>query len=156
MNIRNKTALLFVLFIIIATGCSKSEPFSNIQLPKYPNAIDPKLLIDEPVSGAKALVYKIKTPFPASEVTGFYDREISKLGFYRAPVKSIGTFKWENLNQKTGEWEETKTVPARYRATWVNSQKSIRIWLYMAYKYNNDDENWKETLFVSCNIGQYF
>ena len=149
-------AFLFIIFIIVAMGCSKSEPFPNIQLPIHPKAIDPKLLIDKPVKGAKALVYKIQTPFPANEITSFYENEIAKLGFHRAPVKQIATFKWENFNNRTGEWEETDTVPARYTATRVNSDRSIRIWLYMVYKYNYNDKNWKENLTVSCNIADYF
>jgi hypothetical protein len=155
LNIIHKIS--FILFlIIIFIGCSKKDPFPEIQLPKYPNAINPELLVNRPAKCAKALVYKLNIPFPATEVTTFYNDEIEKLGFSQAPVESIATFKWENFNEKTGEWEETNSVPARYTATWINPDKSIRIWLYMAYKYKYGNQDWEKTLEVSCNIADYF
>lgn len=152
-----RTNLLIIISIaLILVGCSENEPFPDIQLPKYPSAIGPKLLIDKPVKGAKALVYEVNIPFPAKDVIKFFDEEISKLGFHQTPAEGIATFKWENINLTNADWKETNKVPARYTASWANPDKSIRIWLYMAYKYNNNDPNWKDTLSVSCNISEYF
>ena len=156
MEITKTTASLFILLIIAGTGCTKSEPISDVKLPEHPDAINPNLIIDSPVKGAKALVYQIKVSFPATEITEYFDIEIKKLGFIKSPTESIGMFKWKSFNQKTGEWEETNKVPARYRATWVDPDKNMRIWLNLKYKKDSTNLNWEETLYVSCNIAENF
>ncbi len=137
-------------------GCSKSDPFPKISLPIHPSAINPESFFDRPAKGAKCVVYDLRMPFPADEITIFYDSEMDKMGFKPSFEKEAGTFKWENYNYKSGEWEVTTTVPARYTATWVNPEKTLRIWLYIAYKYDGADNSWKNTPMVSCNMANYF
>lgn len=146
----------FILILFVGEICSETDPFHQINLPIYPDAINAETLIDKPVKGAKALVYNVSMQFPAEELTTFYNTEMLKMGFHPSPEEEIGSFSWESFNYKTGEWEKASKAPARYTATWVNLDKSIRIWLYVAYKYDGMNDSWKITPLVSCNIAKYF
>jgi len=142
--------------IILLIGCTKSDPFPAIPLPIYPSAINLNKAIDSPVKGAKAVVYDVAMDFPAKELTDFYSREMSKIGFIPLPEEGIATFRWEDFNTKSGIWEETTKVPARYTATWVNKEKTQRVWLYIAYKPRRNGEKWENIAMVSCNMAKYF
>ena len=142
--------------IILLIGCTKSDPFPAVQLPIYPSAINPNKAIDSPVKGAKSVVYDVAMDFPAKELTDFYDKELSKIGFFPLPEEGIGTFKCEDFYSKSGNWEETTKVPARYTATWVNKEKTQRIWLLIAYGPRRNIKNWENTPMVSCNMAKYF
>ena len=111
---------------------------------------------DSPAKGAKAVAYDLNIDFPAKSLTDFYDKKMKLLGFYPLPEQGIGTFKWEDFNSISGDWEETDKIPARYTATWVNSEKSQRIWLYIAYKPRKGEEDWAKTAFVSCNMSKFW
>jgi hypothetical protein len=153
-----KTSILAktILLVILLIGCAKSDPFPAVKLPIYPSAINPNKAIDSPVKGAKAVVYDVAMDFPAKKLTDFYNREMSKIGFIPLPEEGIGTFKWEDFNSKSGNWEETTKVPARYTATWVNKEKTQRVWLYIAYKLRRNGEKWENIAMVSCNMAKYF
>jgi hypothetical protein len=153
-----KTFILakIILMVILLIGCAKSDPFPAVELPIYPGAINPNRAIDSPVKGAKAVVYDVAMNFPAKELTDFYNREMSKIGFIPLPEEGIGSFKWEDFNSKSGNWEETTKVPARYTATWVNKEKTQRVWLYIAYKPKRDGKNRENIPMVSCNMAKYW
>lgn len=148
----------FALLIqFIAYSWAKgADPFPNVTLPVHPKAINPESRIDSPAQGAKATVYTINMAFPAKDLTAFYDIELKKMGYVRFTEDGGGTFQWENFNPKTGEWKKTSTVPARYTAVWVDPKRSIRIWLYMAYKYDSMNKDWKEKPLVSINMAKFF
>lgn len=145
-----------ILLIILLIGCGKSDPFPAVKLPIYPSAINLNQAIDSPAKGAKAVVYDVSMDFPAKELTDFYNREMRKIGFIPLPEEGIGTFKWEDFNSKSGNWEETTKVPARYTATWVNKEKTQRVGLYIVYKPKRNSKNWENIPMVSCNIAKYF
>ncbi len=147
-----KTILLTIMLI----GCAKSDPFPALQLPIYPSAINPNKAIDSPVKGAKSVVYDVAVGFPAKELTDFYNQEMEKIGFFPFPEKGIGTFKWEDFNAASGDREETSKVPARYTATWVNSEKTQKVWLCIYYKPRKNCEKWENIAMVSCNMAKYF
>jgi hypothetical protein len=98
----NKTFIIvkILLLIILLIGCTKSDPFPALQLPIYPSAINANKAIDSPVKGAKSVAYDAALDFPAKELTDFYDREMSKIGFIPLPEEGIGTFKWKTLITK--------------------------------------------------------
>jgi len=158
MKLILKFIIVSYLIVILFVGkiYSETELFPQITLPIYPDAIKAETLIDKPVKGAKALVYHVSMPFPAEALTTFYNTEMLKMGFHPSPEEGIGSFSWANFNYKTGEWEKALRAPARYTATWVNLDKSIRIWLYVAYKYDGMNNSWKTNPMVSCNIAKYF
>jgi hypothetical protein len=60
-----------------------------------------------------------------------------------------------NFNYKSGEWEKTTTTPARYTAAWVDHQKTIKIWLYIAYRYDWANVEWNVTPLVSVNMSRF-
>ena len=61
-----------------------------------------------------------------------------------------------SFNNKSGNWEVTTKIPARYTATWVNSDKTQRVWLYVAYKPRKNIEKWQSIPLVSCNMAKYW
>ena len=142
--------------VILLIGCAKSEPFPAVKLPIYPGAINVNQLIDFPVRGGKAVGYDVSIGFPAKELTDFYDKEMSRMCFIGLPEEGIGTFKWEDFNNRSGKWEETTKVPARYTATWVNKEKTQRVWLYIAYDPRRNNTNWENIPMVSCCMAKYF
>lgn len=156
----NRGILLFSLFLaFLLAACTRTkatDPFPNITLPAHPKAINPETQYDSPAKGAKAVVYKVNMPFPAEEITAFYDIEFKKIGYERFTEDGGATFEWENFNPKTGQWEKTATIPARYTAVWVDPKRSIRIWVYIAYKYDGMNEDWKVKPIVSINMAKFF
>ena len=130
-----RRTILFVLSLTLgfSVACTR-DPFPNITLPVHPKAMQSRNEYNAPFKGAKATTYKMRMPFPAQELTAFYDTELQKMGYERVPVDSIFTFQWMNFNYKSGEWEKTTTTPARYTAAWADHQKATKIWLYIAYR----------------------
>ncbi|OGP68246.1 MAG: hypothetical protein A2W27_02965 [Deltaproteobacteria bacterium RBG_16_44_11] len=145
-----------IILILLLIGCGKSDPFPSVKLPIYPSAINVHQAIDSPAKGAKSVVYDVSMNFPAKELTDFYNKEMGAMGFIPLPEKGIGTFKWEYFNRRSGNWEETTKVPERYTATWVNKEKTQRVWLYIAYEPRRNIKNWENTPMVSCNMAKYF
>ena len=94
-------------------------------------------------------------PFPAQELTAFYDTELQKMGYERFPEDRYATFQWMNFNYKSGEWEKTTTAPARYTATWVDHQKTTKIRLYIVYRYDGANAEWNVTPLVSVNMSRF-
>ena len=148
---------IFILILLAGYACSKAEdPFPNVTLPVHPKAIDPKVYLNKPIHGAKSAAYRVKIPFPADDLTSFYDREMGKMGYVRFTEDGEGSFQWEDFNYKTGEWEKTTKIPARYTASWVDRGKSTRVWLYIGYKYDGMNDDWKVKPVVSVNVGNFF
>jgi len=159
MKINHGILLILVTLLIQSVAYSSAaekDPFPNVTLPIHPKAIDPESQINSPAEGAKSVAYKINMPFPAAEITAFYDREFTKIGYRRYTEDGGGTFQWENFNPKSGQWEKTASVPARYTAVWVDPKHSVRIWLYIAYKYDGKDKSWKDHPIVSVNMAKFF
>jgi len=152
------TMTVFVLLMSILTTsiiAADSDPFPNVTLPVHAKAINPTTKYNSPFSGAKASVYKIKMSFPAQDLTDFYDSQLKKMGYERFPQGGDdGTFEWMNFNNRSGQWEKTTALPARYTAAWVNQQRTLKIWLYIAYKYDGANPEWTTTPFVSVNMGK--
>jgi len=149
-------AVLFIslLALSFSIACTR-DPFPNITLPVHPRAINADIKYNAPFNGAKAAAYKIRMPFPAQELTTFYDTELQKMGYERVSEDTIFTFKWMSFNYKSGEWEKTTTVEgARYTAAWVDRQKTNKIWLYIAYRYDGANAAWNVTPEVSINIAK--
>ncbi len=149
-------AILFIslLALSFSVACTR-DPFPNITLPVHPRAIKPEIKYNSPFKGAKDVVYKIRMDFPAQELTAFYDTELQKMGYERVPEDSIFTFSWMNFNYKSGEWKKTTTAEgARYTAAWVDQQKTIKIWLYIAYRYDGANAEWNVTPVVSVNMAK--
>jgi len=152
------TVSVFILLmsaLITSTKAADSDPFPNITLPVHAKAINPTTKYNSPFNGAKTAVYTIKISFPAKDLTDFYDSQLKKMGYERFPQEGDGgTFEWMNFNNRSGQWEKTKSAPARYTAAWVNQQQTLKIWLYIAYKYDGANPEWTTTPFVSINIGK--
>ena len=156
MTESRRRALIYIVLLALSftSGCTR-DPFPNVALPVHQKAINPDIKFNAPFKGAKSTVYKIKMPFPAQELTAFYDTELQKMGYERVPEDSVFTFKWMSFNYKSGEWEKTTTVEgARYTAAWVDRQKTNKIWLYIAYRYDGANAEWNITPLVSINIAK--
>jgi len=146
--------LILLLALSFSAACTR-DPFPNVTLPVHPKAINPEVKYDSPVKGAKAVVYKIRMPFPAEELTDLYDTEMKKMGYARVPADDIFTFQWMNFNSRSGEWEKTTTPPARYTAAWIDHQKKTRIWLYVIYRYDSANAEWNVTPLVGVNLAKF-
>ena len=150
-----RPAILYLLLAFSFSVACTRDPFPNITLPVHPKAIQPRNEYNAPFKGAKATTYKLRMPFPAEELTVFYDTELQKMGYERVPMDRIFTFSWMSFNYKSGEWEKTTTVEgARYTAAWVDHQKTTKIWLYIAYQYDGAYAEWNITPLVSINIAK--
>ena len=147
--------LLLMSTLTTSIIAADSDPFPDIKLPVHAKAINPTTKYNSPFSGAKATVYTIKMSFPAKDLTDFYDLQLKEMGYERFPQEGDGgTFEWMNFNNRSGQWEKTTNVPARYTAAWVNQQKTLKIWLYIAFKYDGANPEWTTTPFVSVNMGK--
>ncbi len=151
-----RRAIFFILLLALSfsVACTR-DPFPNITLPVHPKAINPEFENNAPFKGAKAVAYKIRMPFPAQELTTFYDTELQKMGYERVSADTVFTFQWMNFNYKSGDWKKTTTVEeARYTAAWVDHQKTNKIWLYIAYRYDGANADWNITPLVSISIAK--
>ncbi len=148
--------LLIIEYLAFGACTTGGDPFPGITLPGHPEAINPKIYTNLPVEGAKSVVYKVSMAFPAERLTSFYDNEMKKMGYEPFTEDELASFQWEDFNAETGEWELTRKIPARYTASWVDSQRKTRIWLYVAYKYDGMNKDWKVNPLASYNMAKYF
>ena len=106
-----KSMLLFLMTIVflITTACKGANTKSFTDLPVSQKAFDVQHFNDRPAKGAKAVIYKVATHFPAEEVTNFIDQEMQKKGFkrYLMPYQAGRNFSWTTLHPTTGMWEKT-------------------------------------------------
>jgi hypothetical protein len=157
---RIRLLLLLFLALNITVACTNNgglDPFPNITLPIHPNAINAEIKYNAPFKGAKATVYRVKMPFPAKDLTAFYDSQLAKMGYESFTESDIFNFEWMNFNYKSGEWKKTTNTDqgARYTAAWVDHQKTVIIWLYIAYEYDGNDAKWTVTPLVSVNMSKF-
>ncbi len=131
------------------------DPYSFFEIPIYPDAYDIKKYVNNPI-GSKSVFYKVNTKFPASEIISFYNKQFRKMELIPYFEDGYGIRKWENFNPKTGKWEKTSSVPARFIATWTDKKKTLRVVLLLRYKYNAKDKEWDKKLFVNCTIYKFF
>ena len=71
------------------------------------------------------------------------------------PHVSVPSFSWVNFNPKTGNWEKTDKVPARYVASWTNENRNEIAWIVIDYALYPKVENWQATAQVSCQIAKF-
>jgi len=147
--------LLWGVFILSKRG-KTSDLFNDIDLPVYPQGY---LVIEgfEEAISSRYLVYRVKIAFPASGTRKFYNENFKKIKFSPFSEDGYGLRRWEDFNYKSGEWEKTEKVPAKYIATWVDKAKEKRITLVLEYRYEGgDDTEWKNILLVDCKVSPFF
>ncbi len=149
--------LICVLSILLLTACAERDPFPNLKLPVYPNAINLKTHLNHPVKGGKAITYQLRAIFPAQDVTEFHNKGLEKEGFrkYHDPLLALKGFEWNTFNPRTGKWEISGQPPARYTASWVNDKEDEFVWLVIDFKPSNDDIKKKGTCFVSIHVARF-
>ena len=150
-----RTKIIVFVLGIFMIGCSK-DPFPDINIPVYPNNENLVSNVNKPAKGTKSVSYFVNTFFPAKHVITFYNTELEKLGYKPYSEDGYGKLQWQSFNHKSGAWEETTEVPARFNATWVDSKKQIRIILVMNYEYDGSDKEWRNNLFVHCTVSKFF
>ena len=153
---RSVKFILVIIFVVIAS-CSNDQSKDFTEFPVHPEAINAHYSKDLIAKGVVSLTYNVEIPFPAIEITNFIENDVTKKGFirYDIPFKALPNFKWSNFNPKTGEWEETNTIPARYSANWVNESKNEIIWIVVDYSSANKSEDWQNTAHVSLQISSF-
>jgi hypothetical protein len=161
MKKRNVIILVIVIvsLIIIVFFYLKRENQQalrgNINLPVYSAGFD----VSTNMKGSawdEEVFYKVKINFPAAEVISFYDKAFQARGFLSYAEDGHGTRTWENFNIRTGNWESTSDVPARYIATWVDKEKATRIVLFIRYAYDYENKDWDRILLINCSKGKFF
>lgn len=149
--------LLFMIFVfLITSACNSANTKSLTDLPVIQQAFDVERFNDRPAKGAKAVIYKVTTPFPAEEVTSFIDSEMRKKGFrrYLMPYQAGRSFSWTTLNPTTGIWDKTDKVPARFLASWTNENRDEIAWIVIDYSPRAKIAKWEDTAQVSCQIAK--
>ena len=154
---KNNLRLLITLFFLILPACTGKGVNSFTELPLLQKAFEVKHFNDRTAKGAKSLIYKITTPFPAEEVTTFIDHDMQNKGFkrYPMPYDAVQSFSWVTFSPKTGNWEKTDKVPARYVASWTNENRNEIAWVVIEYAPYSKVENWQGTAQVSCQIANF-
>ncbi|MDY6880226.1 MAG: hypothetical protein SV686_08275 [Thermodesulfobacteriota bacterium] len=149
--------VLMVVGLIAFTSCSKEQKRSFTELPVYPEAINAQYFNDHVAKGVASLTYKVKIPFPASETINFIEHNVTAKDFIRYNISfmALPGFKWSNFNPKSGEWEETNKIPARYSTSWVSESKNEIIWIVVDYSSANETEDWQNTAHVSIQIASF-
>jgi len=153
-----KIILLFFItsVFLLTAACNDTKTKSLTDLPVTPKAFDVQRFNDRPAKGAKAVIYKVATPFPAEEVTNFIDSEMRKKGFrrYLMPYEESRGFSWTTLNPTTGIWDKTDKVPARYIASWTSENRDEIAWIVIDYSPRAKIAKWENTAQVSCQIAK--
>lgn len=153
-----KSMLLFFMTIVflIITACNGANTKSLTDLPVIHNAFDVQRFNDRPAKGAKAVIYKVATHFPAEEVTNLLDQEMQKKGFkrYLMPSQAGRSFSWTTLNPTTGIWDKTDKVPARFLASWTNENRDEIAWIVIDYSPHAKIAKWEATAQVSFQIAK--
>ncbi len=150
-----KYKAIFFVFCILTFGCS-TDPFPDFKIPVYPKNENIKKNINKPAKGTKSVAYFVKIQFPAMNVITYYDKNLGELGYKPFFEDGYGKHQWESFNHKSGYWEKTNDVPGRFIATWVDSERQIRIILSMKYMYDGLDKEWRNNLFVHCTVSKFF
>ena len=71
---------------------------------------------------------------------------------YKYFEDGYGNKGWEDFSLRSGKWEAALDVPARFVGTWVDQEKSKRVFLDLFYRYDEKDPQWKECLLVECKV----
>ena len=153
-----KISFYFMITVfLLLSACSEVNTSSFTDLPVYPKAFTIKHYIDRPVKGAKALTYRVTSPFPAEEITTYIDNEMKEKGFkrYQMPNDALPSFSWSTFSSKTGNWEIAEKEPARYTASWKNEKRNEIAWIVIDYAPFAKVENWQTTAQVSFQITKF-
>jgi hypothetical protein len=157
--LKSNSIFLIIIFVVasylLLGAKEKKNPLPNIEIPIYMNAYEINKYVNNQI-GRKEIFYKINIKFPAREVILFYENKFRKMGFFPYSEDGYGNRRWENFNLKTGNWESTTQIPARYIATWVDTKRKIRIVLFLRYEYDATNRDWKNKLLVNCSVQEFF
>lgn len=137
-------------------SCKKNE-IKNIDLPLAKGAYEIKQGYLNDLN-TKYLNYKLEVDFPASNIIDFHNIFFSNAGFTPYSEDGYGNSIWENYNYKTGDWELTTQIPARYISTWIDSDKKFRIILVLFFKSIDKatESSKKNYLFVEVKATEFF
>jgi hypothetical protein len=145
-----------IVMTAIFSSISCGDPFSDIDLPILPEALDVERGFSKKLN-AKYLVYRLNRRFPAMDVIDFYNEKFKDAHLIRYSEDGHGIGQWVDFNPTTGKWENTDKPPARYIATWVDIEKENRIVLGLRYKYDGADAaKGKKTLIVDLKATNFF
>lgn len=146
--------LLFSLFIFSCKSI-QHDPFQEIKLPLHAEGYEIKEGYDN-VSKCKYLIYNVKTKFPSKNIVDYLVGEFKKMNIKEYASDGQGAMQWEAFDKKTGNWEKTNAVPARYTATWTDLKKEKLFLLQLYYRYSEKESDWENTLHVDCKVCKYF
>jgi hypothetical protein len=141
---------------MFSVSCTNDQKIDFTELPIHPEAIDPQHFSDSIAKGVISLTYKVKTPFPASELIKFMEDSITGKGFTRYSMEGQkqSSFTWTDFDRKSGKWKETENIPARYLASWTNDKNDEIIWIMIDYSSVYKAEDWENMAHVSIQIAQ--
>lgn len=145
--------ILLVIGGLISAKGERQQPLKNNH-PVYATGFDLSTNMKQS-QWDEEVFYKVKINFPATEVISFYDKEFQARGFIPYAEDGYGTRTWEDFNQRTGAWEATTKPPARYIATWVDKEQTVRIVLFARYRYDYQNKDWDKILLVNCGKGKF-
>lgn len=156
------TICLFVIVCLIAwiSPPGKARPEQSPSLGKYgipvhEGARNLKKDVNDDFERA-GVSYDLDTAFPAREVIEFYEKAFREMGFITDPQQGYTMRRWEKYDEKTGKWRATDEAPARYVASWVDKQRSVRGLLVLRYGYAEGGKEGLHKLFVDCSLQGLF
>ncbi len=148
--------LACALLVFMVTVRANGVDFPNFSLPIFPGATNQKTHLDKPAKGVKSATYRVSTVFPARDLTEFYNKEMTKRGFrkYHDPLDALTEFQWNTFNSRTGGWEATRQLPARYTAKWSNEKNDQLVWVVVDFKPSQKEKQ-NGTASVSVHVARY-
>ncbi len=148
--ISSAVLFLFISLLFLVSSCEKKEPYSEINIPIHSRGENISKELFEFPEG-KAIRYRVKADFPAKEITEFYDKAISELGFNINPYNPSADRKWTSYSQKEMDYIEEKSKPAHYGSVWIDKEKQNQIMLSLNYPKSDSDY-----VYVLCGIQPFF
>ncbi len=99
----------------------------------------------------RGIGYSVEIAFPAGEMIKVFEKRMEKAGMVRYAEDGVGSGRWEAFNPKTGEWDASVSPPARYVASWVDSEKRTRAVVELRHRGGGE-----RRVKVSCIVGRFF
>ena len=145
------TAIAWLALVAAREATAGTNPYLEVQLPVPQGAYSVRTVIAD-ADRAVQTAYKIRSRYPADNLTGFYQSELQKAGW----VPSTDTEK--GVGWGAGEWTE-------YADLTLPGNPSVRIWgfsgvredipaeIRVVIRYVSAAGNWGDEAEVVCRIG---
>lgn len=141
---------MLMLFNVTSSGGIQEEPYPDINISIYPDAINVNSYSDGR-AGVKSKSYNVQMAYPPKKIISFYGEEVAKIGFTEFQGSTLLSEEWIKFRDGT---KPAKPYVRQFAKAWLEPKKNIRLILVLRYETILPDQ-WNNNLFVVCQLMPY-